>query len=525
MRASIIIAAHNEGNRVVNTVRSTVETSGELDCEIVLADDASTDGSIEEIARQFPQVRIVGQPERRGGPSNKHHGAECARGDVLVFLDGHCKPEADAIARLVDGIDTLGGTALVMPRVPTLDVERWKNDLVKLGQGYRLDLETFASEWIHTQELRRYAQCSERVFYLQPALNGCCFGISRELYKSLGGFDTGMKMWGVEDLDLGLRAWLSGHPIVQDPEAYIGHRFQTEFSYSVPLEHVVANALRMARKNFDDERGGTGLNGIAKGDPNGLGTPPGAFSRKAEPVLSAHVITCGHAAFMMNKAFGSVLVTSGATPNPFRYIGRAGYLYSTDLARYYVRERTYDPTLARWLSADPLGDVDTPNRYVYVRSNPLKLIDPSGLQGCKVKPIPTPPEWVKRCTEDCKKRGLSFLTSKTFQVACAVLGGRICWGYKITFCFCLDECMHGVLWCRWGANLPAGDPGKKYWPANFAQCEKCYQECKSGKGKWPMTKCPLDGKNGPRFDDDDPPTLPDDWELPPYAEGGGGITH
>jgi GT2 family glycosyltransferase len=198
-------------------------------------------------------VRIVGQPERRGGPSNKHHGAECARGDVLVFLDGHCKPEADAIARLVDGIDTLGGTALVMPRVPTLDVERWKNDLVKLGQGYRLDLETFASEWIHTQELRRYAQCSERVFYLQPALNGCCFGISRELYKSLGGFDTGMKMWGVEDLDLGLRAWLSGHPIVQDPEAYIGHRFQTEFSYSVPLEHVVANALRMARKNFDDE--------------------------------------------------------------------------------------------------------------------------------------------------------------------------------------------------------------------------------------------------------------------------------
>lgn len=60
-------------------------------------------------------------------------------------------------------------------------------------------------------------------------------------------------MWGVEDLDLGLKAWLLGHPIVQDPECFIGHRFQTEFHYAVPLEHVVANALRMARKNFGDD--------------------------------------------------------------------------------------------------------------------------------------------------------------------------------------------------------------------------------------------------------------------------------
>lgn len=41
--------------------------------------------------------------------------------------------------------------------------------------------------------------------------------------------------------------------------------------------------------------------------------------------------------------------------------------------------RPYDPDLGRYLSPDPLGAPDGPNPYVYVRNNPLKHVDPSGL--------------------------------------------------------------------------------------------------------------------------------------------------
>jgi hypothetical protein len=75
--------------------------------------------------------------------------------------------------------------------------------------------------------------------------------ISRELYEKLWGFDSHMFFWGVEDLDFGLKCWLLGHRILHDPEPTIAHRFRKEFdNYSVPIEHVVANQLRMARKNF-----------------------------------------------------------------------------------------------------------------------------------------------------------------------------------------------------------------------------------------------------------------------------------
>ena len=41
MRASLVIAAHNEGESLAKTIGSCIETCAGLDCEIVVADDAS----------------------------------------------------------------------------------------------------------------------------------------------------------------------------------------------------------------------------------------------------------------------------------------------------------------------------------------------------------------------------------------------------------------------------------------------------------------------------------------------------
>jgi GT2 family glycosyltransferase len=62
-----------------------------------------------------------------------------------------------------------------------------------------------------------------------------------------------MRVYGVEDIDFGLKAWLMGYPVLHDPEPVIGHRFRASFdNYSVPMEHILVNQLRMARKNFSD---------------------------------------------------------------------------------------------------------------------------------------------------------------------------------------------------------------------------------------------------------------------------------
>ena len=59
MRSTIVIAAHNEGTLLGKTVDSVKQTLGSLEAEIVVVDDASTDGSVQEVQRATsrPQSR------------------------------------------------------------------------------------------------------------------------------------------------------------------------------------------------------------------------------------------------------------------------------------------------------------------------------------------------------------------------------------------------------------------------------------------------------------------------------------
>src|SRR5690348_4058499 len=105
MRASIVIAAHNEGGVLLRTVESCADSVADLDVEIVVADDASTDGSVQELQKAFPLVRVVSHDVRKGASPAKALGARAARGDVLVFLDAHTKAEPSALRQLVEDVD------------------------------------------------------------------------------------------------------------------------------------------------------------------------------------------------------------------------------------------------------------------------------------------------------------------------------------------------------------------------------------------------------------------------------------
>ena len=56
-----------------------------------------------------------------------------------------------------------------------------------------------------------------------------------------------------------------------------------------------------------------------------------------------------------------------------------GHTYDAFTGHYYAPYRYYAPTIARWLKRDPLGMVDGPNLYGYVRGNPLARTDPMEL--------------------------------------------------------------------------------------------------------------------------------------------------
>ena len=78
----------------------------------------------------------------------------------------------------------------------------------------------------------------------------------------------------------------------------------------------------------------------------------------------------------LNDAWGNSVASAGTTVNPFKWVGKYGYYTDNSTGQIYVRARMYQPTVARWLSVDPIGVINGDNLYLYVQ----RFIDPSGSQ-------------------------------------------------------------------------------------------------------------------------------------------------
>ena len=76
-------------------------------------------------------------------------------------------------------------------------------------------------------------------------------------------------------------------------------------------------------------------------------------------------------------AFGKIIQQTGSVENSYTYTARE---WDTETGLYFYRARYYDPTIGRFINADPIGfsggDV---NFYVYVQNNSVIWVDPSGL--------------------------------------------------------------------------------------------------------------------------------------------------
>ena len=75
--------------------------------------------------------------------------------------------------------------------------------------------------------------------------------------------------------------------------------------------------------------------------------------------------------------YGELYASSGSVSDITRRY--TGHDWDDAAELYYAPYRYYAPGLARWLTRDPLGMVDGPNVYEYVRGNPICALDSTGL--------------------------------------------------------------------------------------------------------------------------------------------------
>ena len=79
----------------------SLESSTDFSTEIVVVDNASSDGTADAVAGEFPSVRLVRQRKNRGACA-KNAGLAEASGEYIVFLDDDSYPDVQSIRRMIE---------------------------------------------------------------------------------------------------------------------------------------------------------------------------------------------------------------------------------------------------------------------------------------------------------------------------------------------------------------------------------------------------------------------------------------
>lgn len=98
---SFIVISHNRKPMVLACLRSVAAQARGPETEVIVVDNASTDGTVQAVGQEFPEVIMVCLPRNDGPSAARNAGIEKARGDMLIFIDDDAEFVSSEVAATV----------------------------------------------------------------------------------------------------------------------------------------------------------------------------------------------------------------------------------------------------------------------------------------------------------------------------------------------------------------------------------------------------------------------------------------
>ena len=225
MKLSIVIICWNDWKVIADCLSSIFEQTKQISFEVIVSDNGSTDGSRENIRRDFPKAQIVENGANLGFAKGNNAGIRVAQGEYVLILNPDtiiCDRALEKLVAFADQHSEAGAFgcrvlnpdgSFQTPARPVPTVFRYFVAAVCLRWMGRLT-ERFESDvypgWLGLES---------RPIGFQ---SGCCVMFRRGLLNRLGGFDESF-FYHYEESDLCYRIWKSGSSVLYYPGARIIH--------------------------------------------------------------------------------------------------------------------------------------------------------------------------------------------------------------------------------------------------------------------------------------------------------------
>jgi GT2 family glycosyltransferase len=209
---SIIIVTWN-GRQHLDACLTAIAAQEGVDAETILADNASTDGTIDLVRSHFPWVRVVALDRNHGFAGGNNAGAREARGRYLAFLNNDTVADRLWLRTLRAGLDEPRGIALATSRIVYMHdpeiVDSAGDGLTRWGGAFKRHHGGQARDVTESRDV--FGAC------------GAAFIVPKAVFDEIGGFDADFFL-SHEDVDLSYRAQLRGYRCRYVADSIVHHR-------------------------------------------------------------------------------------------------------------------------------------------------------------------------------------------------------------------------------------------------------------------------------------------------------------
>ena len=246
-QTAVVILNYNGEDYLKKFLPSVITYS--KDAEVIVVDNKSTDQSIEVLANDFPEVKVIEFAENYGYAGGYNKALERIDATYVVLLNSDIEVTPNWLTPLIDFLDTHPDYAACQPKIKDFN-DQTKFEYAGASGGYLDSL--------------GYPYCRGRIFntiekdlgqYDQPAdifwATGACLVIKTEIFNQVGGLDTDF-FAHMEEIDLCWRIQSMGLKIKAVPSSQVYHVGGGTLSKLNPTKTYLnfRNGLYMLIKNL-----------------------------------------------------------------------------------------------------------------------------------------------------------------------------------------------------------------------------------------------------------------------------------
>ncbi len=225
---SVIVVSWNTCDLLHTCLQSIVDDlppGSPISAEVIVVDNASSDGSAAMVQESFPDVRLIRNTSNAGFAAANNQAIDVARGRILFLLNPDAYLRPGALAGLAHFMEQTPAAAIVGPQVLNPD-GTWQVSAFRFPTLWDLLCEALflsvlwpRSPLFARKELGGFDRSYAReVDWVQ----GCALAVRHEAWEAVGSFDEGYWMY-VEELDWCRRAHAMGYQAFFTPDAEVVH--------------------------------------------------------------------------------------------------------------------------------------------------------------------------------------------------------------------------------------------------------------------------------------------------------------